>query len=154
MKATTDNAVGCVCTPLKQHNQQSFFAAGYSLGWSISRWLSTQSSGRCCSTFLHFWGFHRYTKCKHFGTLKCREHDFQAVFKPATVKVFRVSNFTSFLFNFCIFWCSMFGVPIRSVWRILVPKKGVVFPIQSFYSLLTHQVLLKPLLIALFRRHI
>ena len=34
MKATTDNAVGCVCTPLKQHNQQSFFAAGYSLGWS------------------------------------------------------------------------------------------------------------------------
>ena len=29
MKATTDNAVGCVCTPLKQHNQQTDFAAGY-----------------------------------------------------------------------------------------------------------------------------
>ena len=35
MKAATDNAVGCVGTYLKLNNQQSFFAAGYTLEWSI-----------------------------------------------------------------------------------------------------------------------
>ena len=51
MKATTDNAVGCVCTPLKQHNQQSFFAAGYSLVWS--RRESNPRPNICPISFLH-----------------------------------------------------------------------------------------------------
>lgn len=66
MKATTDNAVGCVCTPLKQHNQQSFFAAGYSLGWSLHGTTKIFLLYRAIKAFSRY----RYTPCSIFGTFE------------------------------------------------------------------------------------